>query len=556
MDANTVELAQEIIKEHYGKKLWPNKTLSDFLSEAVAKCPDKVAIVYEDRRITFKELQEEAEKLAAGLVDLGLKKGDMVTVQIPNWPEMCFYTLALARIGAVIQPMHIIYREREMEKMLGFCESTAVVIPSFYREFDYVKAMEELWPKLPQLKYVIVIGDKAPEKMTLHSSLMESTPEKEKSFSDYLQKTPLDANDIMFLNFTSGTEGDPKGFLHTHNTLLASIAKATEIMESFSGGEPSTDIMLCHSPMTHTFGHLSTHQVAIRKVTMVFLERYSPEDALKMIEKEKVTNMSGTPAHLIGLLTHPDFKEYDLSSLKSIGSGGAACPVQLIKEINEKLGCKVSNAYGLGENILHTITMPFDPPEAIFQTVGRPMINTELRIYDEKREKELPQGEAGEIAFRGPTLFVGYFKKPDLTKATRNEEGWFFTGDVGFIDPEGCLRLAGRKKEMINRGGTKIFPLDVENLIHSHPKVERAAVLGMPDYRLGEKVCAYVVPRAGEKVTFEEIVDFLKEQKVMKLKIPERVEFVSELPLTPTGKVLKRELEKDIAEKLKKEEAK
>jgi non-ribosomal peptide synthetase component E (peptide arylation enzyme) len=202
------------------------------------------------------------------------------------------------------------------------------------------------------------------------------------------------------------------------------------------------------------------------------------------------------------------------------------------------------------------MTLPSDPPEVVFETVGRPLgaMGVELKIFDEKKEKELPQGEAGEIAFRGPTLFVGYFKKMDLTKATRTEDGWFFTGDVGYIDEGGCLRLAGRKKEMINRGGSKIFPLDIENLLHSHPKIERAAVMGYPDYRLGEKVGAYVVPREGQTITLKEIEEFLTEQKVMKTKIPERLEVVKELPLTPTGKVLKRQLEQELAEKVKQEE--
>ena len=330
------------------------------------------------------------------------------------------------------------------------------------------------------------------------------------------------------------------------------------MMESFSGGKIATDVMMAHSPMTHTFGFLNTHQVVIRKITVVLMEKYSPKAALEAIQKYQVTNMSGTPAHLIGFMNQPDLKNYDLKSLRSIGTGGAACPVQLINEIKEKLHCTVSNAYGMGENIVHTITLPGDPPEVVFETVGRPLtaMGVGLRIYDEKREKELPEGEEGEIAFWGPSLFVGYFKMMELTKATRTADGWFFTGDVGRIDENGCLRLGGRKKEMINRGGTKIFPLDIENLLHSHPKIERAAVVGYPDYRLGEKVGAYVVPREGQTITLQEIEEFLNEQKVMKYKIPERLEIVKELPLTPTGKVLKRKLEKELAEKIKKETAK
>ncbi|MDD5222940.1 MAG: AMP-binding protein [bacterium] len=551
-------LTPQMIKDMTEQGYWPNRTFCEFLDEAVEKAPDKVAIIYQDRKITFKELKQETEKLAAGLVDLGIQKGDMVSVQLPNWPEMSLYTLALARIGAVIQPMHVVYREREIEKFLSFCESTAVVIPYEYGGFNYAQAIEGLRPKLPQLKYVIVVGDKALKGMVLHSDVIKPSPEKEKKLKEYLKKSPPDANDVMFLNFTSGTEGDPKGFLHTHNTLLSNIAKATEMMESFSGGKIATDVMMAHSPMTHTFGFLNTHQVVIRKITVVLMEKYSPKVALEAIQKYKVTNMSGTPAHLIGFLNHPDLNKYDLKSLRSISTGGAACPVQLINEIKEKLHCTVSNAYGMGENIVHTITLPGDPPEVVFETVGRPLtaMGVGLRIYDEKREKELPEGEEGEIAFWGPSLFVGYFKMLELTKKTRTADGWFFTGDVGRIDENGCLRLGGRKKEMINRGGTKIFPLDIENLLHSHPKIERAAVVGYPDYRLGEKVGAYVVPREGQNITLQEIEDFLNEQKVMKYKIPERLEIVKELPLTPTGKVLKRKLEKELAEKIKKETAK
>ncbi len=205
-------LTPQMIKDMTEQGYWPNKTFSEYLDEAVEKAPDKVAIIYQDRKITFKELKEETEKLAAGLVDLGIQQGDMVSVQLPNWPEMSLYTLALARIGAVIQPMHVVYREREIEKFLSFCESTAVVIPSEYGGFNYAQAIEGLRPKLPQLKYVIVVGNKASAGMVLHSDVTKPSPEKEKKLKEYLKKSPPDANDVMFLNFTSGTEGTRKDF--------------------------------------------------------------------------------------------------------------------------------------------------------------------------------------------------------------------------------------------------------------------------------------------------------------------------------------------------------
>jgi acyl-CoA synthetase (AMP-forming)/AMP-acid ligase II len=258
---------------------------------------------------------------------------------------------------------------------------------------------------------------------------------------------------------------------------------------------------------------------------------------------------------LISLLNHPDFTKYDLSCVKSVGVGGAQCPPQLMEDIKARFGVRTGNTYGMGENIVHTRTLPNDPPEVIRNTVGLPVPGAELKIFGEDHATELLASSVGEIAFRGPTLFVGYYKNPTLTAATRNPEGWFFTGDLGFVDERGYLHLAGRKKEMINRGGTKIFPKEIEELLHSHPKIVKAAVVGMPDYRLGERVCAYVVTRPGESITLGEVKDYLTGLKVMKHNIPERLEVVDELPMTPTGKVKKEPLVKDITEQLARERA-
>ena len=540
---------------------WLDRTLYDYFVETVRHVPDQVAIVAGERRITFAAWADEAERLAAGLVRLGISKGDIVSVQLPNWPEMCMLQVALARIGAVIQPMHMVYRQREMASMLRFCESRAVFLPGTYRGFDYAGALAEIRGDLPDLDFPIMVrgaGDGwiAYDDLTRARQCRAPT-DADASVEDasadclaaYEAAHPVSADDVFYLNFTSGTEGDPKGFLHTHNTLLSVLKRFADLQAKFDS-RSAAEVILANSPMSHSFGHLTTYQVFLRGIRMVLVERFDPGETLRIIERERVTSISGTPAHLISLLGHPDFATFDLSSVRSAGVGGAQCPPQLMAEIKEKFRVRTGNTYGMGENIVHTRTLPKDPPEVIRDTVGLPVPGAELKIFADDHQTELPAGTVGEIAFRGPTLFVGYYKNPELTRATRNADGWFFTGDLGFVDERGYLHLAGRKKELINRGGTKIFPKEIEDLLHAHPKIMQAAVIGMPDYRLGERVCAYVVPYTGETVTLEELHAYLTDCQVMKYKFPEHLEVVSDLPLTPTGKVKKEPLLQDIKRKL------
>ncbi len=520
--------------------LWLDRTLHDYFDETVARLPDSIALVEGDRRVSFKGWQEDAARLAAGLMKLGIGKGDIVSVQLPNWYEMCLLQIALSRIGAVIQPMHMVYRQREIESMLRFCDSTAVVVPGEYRGFDYSGAVNDVRSELPDLKHVV-------------TARMSS----EVSFDDLLASEALidadapatHADDVFYLNFTSGTEGNPKGFLHTHNTLLSVLKRFADLQRQHDPASDN-DVILANSPMSHSFGHLSTYQVLLRGIRMVLVERFDPGETLHLVEREGVSSISGTPAHLISLLNHPSFAGTDTSSVKSVGVGGAQCPPQLMAEIKQHFKVSIGNTYGMGENIVHTRTMPSDSPEIIRETVGKPVPGAELKIFANDHETELAVGEVGEIAFRGPTLFLGYYKNPERTRETRNDDGWFSTGDVGFVDGEGYLHLAGRKKDMINRGGSKIYPKEVEDLLHEHPAVVRAAVIGMPDYRLGERVCAFVEIQSGATLTLDDVRDFLKEKQVMMYKVPERLEVVDALPMTPTGKVKKAPLVEEIKEKL------
>jgi acyl-CoA synthetase (AMP-forming)/AMP-acid ligase II len=298
--------------------------------------------------------------------------------------------------------------------------------------------------------------------------------------------------------------------------------------------------------MTHTFGHFEMYYTDLAGFPMVVVDRYSPTQILEQIERERVTKLSGTPAHLFGLLHHRDFAKYNTSSIRSVAVGGARSSPELIADLQRVWGVKSANTYGMGETIIHTRTVPDDPEERIRNTVGRPIAGVELKIVDQQdRSVVQPADAIGEICFRGPTLFVGYHNQPDKTAETRDQEGWFYTGDLGFVDADGYLHFIGRAKEVINRGGTKIHPKEIEELLCQHPAILQAAVVGMPDERLGERVCAYVVLQEGHTISLDEINEFFSQRKAMKYLHPEVLVCIEEMPMTPTGKIQKVALQKD-----------
>ena len=517
---------------------WTDKTLHGLFDESVAEGPDDIAITSADRQVTFREFKEISDALAAGLRGCGVNPGDLVSVQLPNWPEMCFLQIALSRIGAVIQPLHLVFREREMRTLLGFCETDHAVVPESFGDYPYAEVMREIRGDLPRLRSLIVARGEAISDGELS---LDALIEEGRENRGRLDGVDPDPDDVFYLNFTSGTEGNPKGFLHTHNTLISLFKMAATAMKSMDPGM----VNLACSPMTHSYGHFSTYQCALGRIPMALVDRYRPLDVLKLIESEKVTAISGTPAHLIGILDHPDFEKYDTSTIKSAGVGGARSSPELIDRIKEVWGCSSGNTYGMGETVMHTRTMGWDPEEKQRDTVGKPMFGAELKIVDPKdRSRELSANEVGEICFRGPTLFVGYHKQPELTAATRDDEGWFYTGDLGFVDEDGYLCFAGRAKEVINRGGSKIYPKEIEDLLSGYEKVRDVAVVGWPDERLGETVCAYIVPRAGV-FTLDELETYLDAEKVTRYMVPQHLVFMDELPMTPTGKVRKASLQED-----------
>ena len=518
---------------------WLDVTLHQGFDEAVAKHPDKIAIITRDRQYTYAQFKQESDALAAGLLGAGIGAGDIVAVQLPNWIEHCLLQIALSRIGAVIEPTHLVFRERDVDNLFRFCETDAVVVADRFKDVSHADVIRNVRGGLPRLRSVIVVrGDaKASGERTLGELIEDG-----RSNLGRMHGLSTHADDVFYLNFTSGTEGNPKGFLHTHNTIISLVRRISDAM---AAANPNTLTLAC-SPMTHSFGHFTTYYCALGGTAMVVLDRYNPVEILSLIDRFKVTSLSGTPAHLFGILRHPDFSRHDTSSIASVAVGGASSSPELIGELRRVWGVKSANTYGMGETIIHTRTSPDDPDDKVRMTVGRPAFGAELKIVDRNdRSKRIGTGEIGEICFRGPTLFLGYHRQPEKTAETRDHEGWFYTGDLGYVDAEGYLHFVGRAKEVINRGGSKVYPKDIEDLLMQMPGVAAAAVVGMPDQRLGERVCAYVVANDGGTLSLDEVRRFFDERKVMTYMIPEHLVQIEEMPMTPTGKIRKASLQED-----------
>ena len=520
---------------------WSDRTLHDFFDETVEAHPDDVAVITTERQFTFAELKHSSDALAAGLLGAGVTRGDIVAVQLPNWVEFCFFQIALSRIGAVIQPTHLAFRERELSSLFSFCGTDFAVTAGLFGDRQYADALRDIRDDLPRLRGLIIVRGQAQGEGEIDFEMLIKDGE---THLDRLADVVTDPDDVFYLNFTSGTEGNPKGFLHSHNSLISTFAAMSKAIANLNPGA----VNLACSPMTHSFGHFTTYQCAIAGIPMILVDRYRPVDVLRLIESERATSISGTPAHMIGILHHPDFASFDTSSVQSVSVGGARSSPELMAELEAVWGVKSANTYGMGETILHTRTMPWDPEDKAAESVGRPLFGAELKIVDpEDRSREMPTGEVGEIMFRGPTLFVAYHEQPELTASTRDDDGWFATGDRGQVDEEGYLYFAGRAKEVINRGGTKIYPKATEDLLALHPDIKDAAVVGMPDERLGERVCAYIVLSGEAAPSVADLRAYFDENKAMRYLAPEEIIVVDELPLTPTGKVAKAALQEDAA---------
>lgn len=520
---------------------WSAEAVPDALSSFARTNPTKVALVDRGSTLTYAELDRIVRRLAAGLRASGVRKGDVVAIQLPNWKEFVYFQQAVAKIGAIYIPLIPQLRAREMESILRTSKAVAVVVPAIYRDFDYVAMLNNLRPGLPALRDIYVVGGPALTGAIAVDKFLAREWERESGAA--VDEIVVWPDELRALFFTSGTEANPKGVLHSYNTLTYPLR-----IHARDFGLTSSDTVFVCSPVGHATGCVFGVELGLFIGGKIVLkDTWNPVEAIELIAHERCTMMWGATTFYSDLVNAVERSPGDLSCLRLMCSGGAPIPRELVAQVRDRMGGRLVAAYGSSEGMNVTINRLDDPPEKITGSDGRFNPGIDYKLVDDTRDLQ-PQGTAGEIAYRGPNVCLGYLDQ-DQTDRSFDAEGFFYSGDLGVIDDAGYLRVVGRKKEIIIRGGENISPAEIEDLLYRHPKIGAVAVLGFPDNRLGESACAAVIPKPGETVTLEEITEFLRDQGVAKFKFPERLEIVAEFPRTPTGKLRRNVLRDDMLRK-------
>jgi len=533
-------LTDELVARYQRSGHWGSETFDAILAGRAAAHPDRVAIVDRGRRVTYGELKTRVDRVAAGLGALGIGAGDVVTIQLPNWAEFAYVFFALERLGAVANQIGPDFRSREVDYILRFSESRAFVCPASFKGFDYVKMIGELRPGLSDLEAVCVLGGPRPDGSTRGVVSLDALLEDAGAAPP--RGAGQGANDVMRMAFTSGTTGNPKGVVHSHNTTLSTCRTLNADMRV-----TADEVFLVYLPLGLNWGYLTLVQAVMAGARAVLLDQFSARAALELIQRERVTYIPTAPASIIAMLNEPELGRFDLSSLRVVITGGASCPIETIREFRARMHGHLVELYGMLETGFHTYTRLGDDPEAVTGTVGTVSSGLGLRLIDDSG-RDVAAGAEGEIAAQGPSVHLGYHKNPTANAELFTADGWFRTGDLGQFDAAGNVKIVGRLKEMINRGGKKFFPREIEEILYTHPKILHAAIVGVPDPRLGERNCLCVIPRPGQALTLDEVVGYLKDG-VATYKLPETIEVFDELPFTPTGKIQRHVLVRRVLER-------
>jgi len=530
------EVRARLFDDYRRRGLWGARTFNRVLEDGcTTKWPDGRFLVASPTRpasATYREMHERAGKLAGALHSIGLRRGDVVALEMPNWMEACLTYLAAAHLGLVVVPIIHIYRAKEVEFILRQSGARAFMMPDAWSGIDYLEMLAEIRSRLPSLDHVIVVGDKVPDGAI-------AWPDLEGRGTDDHPRPDLSPDEPHVLAYTSGTTADPKGVVHSHNTLLAECRAIVDA----SGGGPS-DVFLCPNPIGHIAGIYSAliAPFLLGYRQLVLMDGWDPKWALDLVQEHRVTRTGGATFFLMTMLSHPEIGSVDTSSLEAFGLGGANVMPALVEQA-DALGWRAFRSYGCTEHPSITMARPDAPLEKRAHTDGLPMLDVELRLVDDDG-REVPRGEEGEVVSRGPDQFLGYMD-PDMDAEAFDAEGWFHTGDIGRLDEDGYLAITDRKKDIIIRGGENISAREVEEVLTTHPKVLEAAVTPVTDIRYGERVCAFVVT-GGQELTLEEVQRHFADRGVARQKTPERLEVVSELPRTLAGKVQKYVLKRGL----------
>ena len=537
----TVEpfIPAERLKSLTDNGYWRDELLMDYFEQHVKNKPNEIFItgfnsaIQSHYSLSFRQMQLRVNRIAIGLAQHGVEKGDVVSFQLPNWWQFVAIHFACLKIGAISNPVMPIFRHNEITFMLGFAESKVMIVPKQFRNFDYPQMMQELRTDLPKLEHVFVIDGEG--ETSFENTFLNRRWEDEIDADKLFQERLIKPNDVIEIIYTSGTTGQPKGVMHTSNTLVGMPKAITDLVEL--KGE---QIYLMASPLAHQTGVLMG--ILLPTVTgskVVLQDIWDAETAYQLIQDEGVTYTMASTPFLADLISCPNREKYDLSHFKYFLSGGAPIPRAQVHKAKELLGANIVSVWGMSETGGTTYTPPSAADEKVYETDGKPLAGMEVRILGPEGEV-LPYNTEGRLQCKGPFLFAGYLKRPEANDI--DSDGWFETGDNARLDEDGYIRITGRSKDIIIRGAENIPVVEVENALYKHPDIEDVAVVAMPDERLGERACAIVQLNKDSNFNLDDLKEHLNNIHFTKTYWPERVEVLSEFPRTPSGKIQKFKL--------------
>jgi fatty-acyl-CoA synthase len=528
-------------------------TIGDLLDETAGKYGEKEALVYQERgiRYSFSQFQEICNQAARGFLSLGIQKGENIAIWATNVPEWVISQFATAKMGGVLVTVNTSYRTHELEYLLRQSESATLLLIDSYRDADYLAMIREICPelsecepgnlrsaRLPNLRNVIYIGEERQPGMFLWSDLMDRAELVSEEERLARQQTLL-PDEVINMQYTSGTTGFPKGVMLSHINIVNNAIKVAECQRL--GVEDRVCIPV---PFFHCFGCvMGTLACVATGATMVPVTTFDPGMVLSIVENERCTALYGVPTMFIAELNHPTFAERDLSSLRTGIMAGSLCPIEVMKNVVEKMGIRdITIAYGQTESSpVITQTRPEDSIERKVATVGRVHDGVEAKVIDPTTGESLPPGVQGELCTRGYLVMKGYYNMPDQTQQAIDSDGWLHTGDLATVDEEGYYRITGRLKDMIIRGGENIYPREIEEFLYTHPKILDVQIVGVPDAKYGEQVLACIRVKPGETLTEDDIRAYC-DGRIARYKIPRYIQFMEEYPMTASGKIQKFKL--------------
>ena len=520
--------------------LWGDASLADYWQQTARAMPDKIAVVdNHGASYTYSALDHAASCLANWMLAKGIESGDRIAFQLPGWCEFTVIYLACLKIGAVSVPLLPSWREAELVWVLNKCQAKMFFAPTLFKQTRPVDLILPLQNQLPQLQQIVGVDKLAPatSSLSLSQIIADNT--------SLTTAITTHGDELAAVLFTSGTEGLPKGVMLTHNNILASErAYCARLNLTWQ------DVFMMPAPLGHATGFL--HGVTapfLIGARSVLLDIFTPDACLALLEQQRCTCMLGATPCVYDLLNVLEKQPADLSALRFFLCGGTTIPKKVARECQQR-GIKLLSVYGSTESSPHAVVNLDDPLSRFMHTDGYAAAGVEIKVVDDAR-KTLPPGCEGEEASRGPNVFMGYFDEPELTARALDEEGWYYSGDLCRMDEAGYIKITGRKKDIIVRGGENISSREVEDILLQHPKIHDACVVAMPDERLGERSCAYVVLKAPHhSLSLEEVVAFFSRKRVAKYKYPEHIVVIEKLPRTASGKIQKFLLRKDIMRRL------